>query len=707
MGLNLLTILADASSVNGGAIDGFLRPLMLHYAVVQLVGGLLCAQLSRRHAQAALLAFFAALTVCMALKALGISVVVPSTALLVVSGVLIVTAVVVRWLPHVLGGSIAIILLAILGILIANTFTADLGFKSPIYQISFLAASATASLGLLWSGFAIGLIALRTTSDMLPDADEAPHPAIRLVAVLGLTFWVAGFVDLVTHTSNPPTLLGRYSIPFALLLMVYTAGFLFWLNVALRAQGRHQLQYTIQFIQQRTWLSLGVFGMCIALIGSMFLVKGWANLPLFELAMLGTCLLIMSALLLVRIDRSTQTSAWRKAILTGGFTFLAAEALLQGAAALGILPIENMSGVFTAYGRVYQNHEGLGSGTTNRYGWYAADPQQGRPGHVILFTGDSFVQGLQVTPEQNMSAVMQAKLRQSGRDQDEATYVYPLGFPGYTAALYTDPKLAPYTMLQFNPTEVVVFFHLADDLQATNEPTWQYPFYTLNSDGTLVRRNEDTGLRHALQHLIIRAYDPVNPVQSIQSHLFSVQILKRLIGYKYEYRAYGDQGVPPQAARNTDFVTAEQPFGRSTFAFVSKESAQSKIAFGIAHAQLKEFSEELAALGIAVKLVSIPYYPQAFFEQRNAGWSSRIGDFDALLPEAELGQIARELNIPYLPMGEYMQRQGTSVDQIKSLYFNDGRGHFTPVGHAYFAQAVQDCFYTETSACPIEIANSQ
>jgi hypothetical protein len=280
--------------------------------------------------------------------------------------------------------------------------------------------------------------------------------------------------------------------------------------------------------------------------------------------------------------------------------------------------------------------------------------------------------------------------------------VQSLGLPGLTAALYTDPKLAPFTMLVFNPTEVVVFFHLADDFQAVEAPAGDVPFFDVAGDGTLIRREEDVILRHSLQHLVIRAYDPVNPVQSVQSHLFVPQLVKRILGRNYVYRSYGDQGVPPAVARNADFAQDSQPFGRASFMFESAGSPRADHALKIAELQLKELKDQLNSLGIEMKLVSIPFLPPAFFAQRGAGWSAQIGDYDAFMPEQRMRGIAQSLGIPFLPMGEYMRATGTSVEAIHGLYFNEGRGRFTPAGHDYFAQAVFDCFYDADAACAVE-----
>lgn len=519
---------------------------------------------------------------------------------------------------------------------------------------------------------------------------------VFFVLIAALTLWTTGFIDLVTHTSQPATLLGRYSVPYAMFLLAYGTGFVLWLGLILRADGSARFKRVIAIFQARWWAGVLALLAFSALFASMFITQRWAIVPLFEVSMLLLGLLLVATLVLARPVPQVRMQPWRKVVLVAAGGLIAIEVLLQAAAAAGVLPFDNMSGAHTAYGRIYQTQEGRSDGMTNRYGWYYPDPQVG-PGKVVLLTGDSFIQGLQVRQDQNVGMALQRRIREQGNGS-----VQSLGFPGYTAALYTDPMLAPFSMLAFNPNEVVLFFHLADDVQAVDAPTGELPFYDIAADGSLVRREEDAHLRHSLQHLIIRAYDPVNPVQSLQSHLFLPQLIKRAAGRNYVYQAYGDQGVPPVVARNTDFSSAAQPFGRASFLFERAGNPRADHALKITEQQLKALKAELDTLGIGLKIVTIPYLPPAFFEQRGADWSSSLGAYDALLPEQRLGKIATSLGIPFLPMGEYMKATGTSTEDIRALYFNEGKGHFTPTGHDYFAQAVFACFFDTAGACPVQ-----
>jgi hypothetical protein len=45
-----------------------------------------------------------------------------------------------------------------------------------------------------------------------------------------------------------------------------------------------------------------------------------------------------------------------------------------------------------------------------------------------------------------------------------------------------------------------------------------------------------------------------------------------------------------------------------------------------------------------------------------------------------------------LQLGEYLHETG-DVEKIRSLYYEDGTGYFTPEGHQFVADAVYRCFY--------------
>jgi hypothetical protein len=46
-----------------------------------------------------------------------------------------------------------------------------------------------------------------------------------------------------------------------------------------------------------------------------------------------------------------------------------------------------------------------------------------------------------------------------------------------------------------------------------------------------------------------------------------------------------------------------------------------------------------------------------------------------------------------------MKTTGLSTEQVRALYLMDGTGHFSPAGHAFFADALYKCFYETTAEC--------
>lgn len=522
-----------------------------------------------------------------------------------------------------------------------------------------------------------------------------------LVVVLALLFWVGGFVDLFTHTSNGGTIFGLYSPEFALAVLSYSVlgfglwgGLLFWP----KGKGVALFKRAIAYIQDRAWLGIGLLLVFAALIASMAVAADrWVRFPLLAVCMLLLAVTLTLTLLFARPLGRGPIQLWRKVAMAGVGAFLVVELGMQAAAFLGILPFENRSGLYTSNGRVYLRSDGQTTfSLTNRYGWYYPDQKVDDSLRRVIVLGTSYVLGLPVQPEQNVGFQLQEQL--------EDTQVFSFGFPDYGPGLFTDPRIASYIYPDFKPDEVVVMIHPANDLQAASAPTGEIPHHSLTADGNGVEptSGEDALLRHNLQHLVIRGYEPLNPINVVQSHLFTLQLARKLLGLEYVYREVGDLGVMPVYPSNVDAADDTQPFGKASFAFDTRHTPQSKAAMAILTTQLKQLKQTLDAQNISMRLVTIPYFPAAFYTQQGAGWSAHMGEYDALLPEAELGKFAQANNLPFLPMGDYMRQTGMTAEQIKALFFKDGTGHFTPEGHALFATAMQRCFYASGDACPLD-----
>lgn len=526
-----------------------------------------------------------------------------------------------------------------------------------------------------------------------PKLDQAEY---LLVLVLAMMLWTAGFVDLFTHTSRDPAVLGLYSLPYFGFLLVYCLGFVFWSWLIFPADSLTRFKRGIRFIQERPWLGITWFLASIAVLGSMFVWERWMSFPLLEASMALLILLALGVILVARPVGEPRRQPWRQALLFGLGSLLAVELGLQALSLARLLPFDHTSGMFTHYGRIYQNEEGFAHGRANQFGFYypAFELAAGSP--RILFTGDSFIQALQIDPEQHMGKQLEEQIRAAAGAEANAE-VLAIGLPGYGAGLYLNLPLYPYTVEPLQPEEVIVFFHLANDFQTLSGPGGPVPYYRIDADGEPQVHPDDFGLQHTLQHLVIRGFEPINTVRTASSNLFLFGWAERLLD------SLGNQVTAAQTPPlNMELADANQPFGTASFMFSQEENARAEEALELATGLLAAYQRRLEQDGVQMRLVTIPYFPAAFYEQyQGAGWSSEIAGYDLLRPERELAAFAQQQGIPVLPMGAYLQASGASVEEIRSLFFQDGTGHLTPAGHTAFARAVYGCFYAPAGdSCP-------
>lgn len=522
------------------------------------------------------------------------------------------------------------------------------------------------------------------------------QPGWFLAASLGLCLWGLGLIDLAGRTMKPPDILGKYTAPFFAFIVVYAVAGLPWLWVFAHPGGGDKLRAALSFAQRRWWLGGGLVAAGLAIIASMAVVRQWANSPTLSLSIAILAGAMVVALVAGRPHPDRARSAWQNVAAAAGVAWLMIELGLQALAAAGALPFDNRSGLFLPYGRVYQNAEGFANGVTNRNGWYYPQAPADAAGKKIVITGGAFVAGLQVPAERTLGAQLDRLVRSSHGA------VVGLGLPDYGPELYADPKLIPFTILQYNPKEVIVAFHLADDFQVGARRSGVVPFYVLDGNGNPDTGSDDVKLRHDMQHLIIRGYDPVNPVQSLLSHAFTLQAARRLLDPRYVYREYGDRGVPPAVTPNSASAAAAEPFGRAGALFATADTPAGREAMALAQAQLRTLQSELAALGITLRLATIPYFPAEFFAPGAQAWSAGGGQFDVLKPERELRAFAARAGMPFLGFGDYLRRTGASRADIQRFYFRGGAGRFTEAGHAAFARALAACFYGIGAPCPAE-----
>ncbi|MGQ0600775.1 MAG: hypothetical protein ACT4QE_03660 [Anaerolineales bacterium] len=507
--------------------------------------------------------------------------------------------------------------------------------------------------------------------------------------VMAVMLWTAGLVDLLTYSGYPGPILGLYSIPYFLFILLYAAGFAGWWALIAPRDSITWVKNSIAYLQRNTWAGLAAVGVCGVIIFTILEWETWLSFPLLATAILVLVLIIGAVLLLARPEPAVRMQGWRKAVLALIGLWVIVEVALQVAAALRVLPLVNLAGQFVSHGRIYQIQEGFADGPTNRYGWYYPEFNLDPEVTKIVLTGNSHVQALQVNHEQHMGVLLEELIN------DEAYTVMALGYPDY-GLTYAEMILYPFTVGPLKPNEVVIAFHLANDIQTTTSPEANLAFYVADENGVVNLHPGNVLQADKLWHASITGYEPLSPILSLQSQLFTLRLLDD--GWRNLRRQ--PQRVPMYPA-NVARASDAEPFGASSFAFERDDNPQAEQARTITTGLLKQYKTYLAQQGITLRLVTIPYFPEQFYTQ-NSGqhWSTEIGRYDLLKPERELAQFAADNGIAFLPMGEYMQASGLSVEDIQGLYFKSGVGHFTPIGHQFFAGALYACFYG--GECPLK-----
>ena len=522
---------------------------------------------------------------------------------------------------------------------------------------------------------------------LAPKLEQAEYLLLLVIATM---LWIAGFVDVFTHTSQNGAILGLYSIPFFLVVLAFAAVLVTLIALILLPNSIDWLRQRIFFVQDRFWIGIPILVGFGAVIASMFFVERWLAFPLLAGSLIILILLATGTLLFAGwTERPVQL--WRKIFGYTVIAFVAVELVLQGLSFLKILPsVQNLSGLYIPFGRVYQTNEGAVNAVTNQHGWYYPSFRLEKDSRRIIVTGDSFVQGLQVQPEQNTGVTLDKLINENAETESE---VLSLGFPGYGPGLFMDERLFPFIIQPYAPEEIIVFFHLANDFQTITQPESGFPYYIIDGDGNVTIHPDDDdapGNRHLLEHVVIEGYE-ANPARTFASHSFLINLLE--IGIR---NLTGRPATVPQFSTNLDSATEAQPFGASTFMFNKDSNDEAEHALEIATGLIAAYHAVLQDNDMTMRIVTIPAFPRRFYEQyQGTAWSSDIGDYDLLLPEQALIDFADENGIDLLPMGAYMKTAGLSVDGIQGLYFKDGTGHFSPEGHEFFANAIYACFYSD------------
>jgi hypothetical protein len=241
-----------------------------------------------------------------------------------------------------------------------------------------------------------------------------------------------------------------------------------------------------------------------------------------------------------------------------------------------------------------------------------------------------------------------------------------------------------FTAGSVQPSDVIVVLHVLNDFQAAAMPDGIIPRAGFNADGLVDVPESEYLLRHDLWHTVIRGYDPPNPAQTVQSHLFLADLLGGALS-----RATGQLAYLPDGYSNNEHVTPEQPFAGLEYLFTT-DSADPRAAeaLRLITTQLDSWRAKVEESGAVMRLVILPYYPAAYYSGDGV-----VEGYDLFAPERALQAYALENNIPVLPLGQYWEAAGFTAAELQPLFLREGVGHFSVQGHQAVADAIYGCFY--------------
>lgn len=520
-----------------------------------------------------------------------------------------------------------------------------------------------------------------TLEDRLQPWIDQGEYIIGLVVIV--MTWAAGWVDLLAFESFNPVIFGRYSLSFFGIFVLYTLGFAFWFWLIRSLSALDMMKRGIGFFQRKPIFLLPVLAVQVLILWSMVAIEWWATFTMLTVNILTIMVVFWVFILLAKPHTDAPFQTWRKVVLSIVGVLVLAEASLQGLAYANALPFDNLTGLTTPYGRIYQSEQGFANGTTNRYGWYAPDFPEANNGQRIILSGDTYLNGIQVAMEDTVGRALETLLKAS-RETDPL--VMEQGQLGYGAEMFLNPLLSSVIWDSLSPDEIVVVFDLANDFKLDTQQSADDLEVDYVRDVTPYVIIDDYDTWHINAHKAIHGHDGFNPIWTLESQ----SLLWNAILY------YTGNSLDPRQALDTANHSDDMPFGDATFLFNPTENEQATNALARAALELSVYNDFMAEKGIEVRLVTLPYFPSSFYDiYEGSDWEMTIDEYDLLNPERILQETAEAYGIPFLSLGQWMQSEDVDTQTIQSFFFDDGVGYLTEAGHGYLADAIFTCFYTE------------
>lgn len=513
--------------------------------------------------------------------------------------------------------------------------------------------------------------------------DRIQKPAYLLFLVVVLLFLIIGLVDVIDHVSKDPVLFGRYSLKYFGVVVGSALIVLAWAALLFRPNDDRLLKASLGIVQQRPILAVAIL-IGIALLLAFMLspqnrIHGlFLEFPALQATVLLILFLTAGFILFYQVEERVGPQLWRTGAISVIAVVLVVELIMQALAYFGALP--NLTGPldsFAPYSRVYQNAEGFGNGIANNYGRYVPDFQLLPGSKRIAIVGDSFIQALQINSDQNLGVVLQQRLKDDGM----TTEILTLGYPDLGPGMYLSNWKLEVVASELEAEEVIIFFDLGSDFQTVDRAGTGVPFYTYAGQGRVnLKLDNFWDDLHKYEHEVYHGHEGFQLVRLLHSHYLTPRVLLNFINQPTA------QAAEPAPTPNSD---VDLPNG---FVFNAEINDGAML---VAKGLIYMAQEQLKRSDVGVKLVTIPVFTDAFYAQE--AWNTQFGVSDLLLPERELRKFAEVNGIPFLGLGAYMAAENLAPADVQTLYFANGRGHFTPAGHAFTAQAVYECFFTMTA----------
>lgn len=449
------------------------------------------------------------------------------------------------------------------------------------------------------------------------------------------------------------------------------------------------------------WINavLGLFAGGMVLFGASYLV--WRRIqlgfltPLDKLLIAGCCLAAVVLLLIIVKGKRT----WKLAALYLAIVGVVVETQLQIVAFIGALPSVNFSEEIP-YARVYWTKEGFGNSWMNRFGWHYPEFELGRDSGRVALIGDSFIEALQVQPIQNIGVVLQDLLNKGAQKRSEQRLVIAMGKGGFGPAGYLE--LLKFARERYHVTDAIVFLSLGSafknalvEIESKNGPQYmpsRYVYYTLDPTGNLALHPESRAAQALLRQQLQMNHAGLlrNWAGTAKSNCMLFMVVNQLL----QNVTTGDVIFPKK--RSIAGGLGPGMAGIEDLAFDKNRPPLARKAMTIVQGLLEEYRQYAQREKMALMIVTIPWFPNCFFDTRDwTNWGFPPDKYDFLLPESELIDWCSKKDLPLLPMGHLMRDARVDVDLIRGLYYSNGSGHWTVSGHRYWAKTIYETFYRD------------